>query len=139
MGMQKGRDFVLLVGDGAPVETFFSLAGVATRRFHFEARPAEVTDAASSGRWRELAGGAGVRGMTVTATGVMRNGPADALVRYVFANQTLRNWQMIAPGLGSFAGRFLITGMAYLGTQDGEAQWEMTLVSGGPLSFTPAA
>ena len=137
MGLQTGRDLALHIRNGHGPPALVPLLGILTRRFHFEARATEVTQPDSAGGWRELVAGAGVRGLTVTAAGVLRNGEADRLIRDAFADQRLCPWQVTAPGLGDFAGDFLISQMIYLGTQDGEAQWEMTLLSAGPLSFTP--
>ena len=60
MATQKGKDLLLKivpVGGGAAV----TVAGLRTKKVAFNAQAVDVTDADSSGRWRELLSGAGVQ------------------------------------------------------------------------------
>ena len=135
MTLQKGRDFILRIGDGLSPETFTPVVGVMTRRFAFSAQPIDVTDMGSA-RWRELAWSAGARELVVSASGFLRTSAADAAIRDAFLNQALRNWQVLAPGLGLFTGRFAVTGLVYLAAQEGEGEWEMTLTSASQILFS---
>ena len=137
MGLQRGRDRVLQVGDGGSPESFATLAGLEERSFRFTAREGDVTDTASPGRWRQLAGG-GVRSLTITGRGSLYALPADLRLRDGFLAQGLVNWQVTAPGLFVCVGPFLATELDYLGLEEGEAAWRVTLASAGALSFTAA-
>ena len=137
MGLQNGRDLILQVGDGGTPESFATLAGLEERRFRFSAAGLDVTDTASPGRWRQLGGG-GVRSLTVTGQGSLHNLVADQRLRDAFLAQSLVNWQVTAPGLFTCTGPFLVTELAYLGREEAEAGWEVTLASAGALSLTAA-
>ncbi len=137
MGLQNGRDLILRVGDGGTPEGFATLAGLAERSFRFTAAGRDVTDTSSPGRWRQLGGG-GVRSLTVTGQGSLHNLVADQRLRDAFLAQSRVNWQVTAPGLFVCTGPFLVTELAYLGREDGEAGWQVTLVSAGALSLTAA-
>jgi TP901-1 family phage major tail protein len=134
MGMQRGRDLVLQVGDGGWPESFATLSGLAERTFRFAASGRDVTDAASPGRWRELDGG-GVRSLTVTGRGSLYNLVADQRLRDAFLSQATVSWRVTAPGLFVCSGPFLTTGLDYLGVEEGEAEWAVTLASAGALAF----
>ena len=77
--------------------------------------------------------------MTVTAQGTLRSLAADQALRAAFAGQSPIDCQVTAPGLGVFAGPFLAEAIDYVGDDEGEATWSLTLASAGALSFTPAA
>jgi len=139
MPLQIARDLTLSLGDGGQPETFTPLTGLTARRFSLTAKLVETTDLASPSGWRELASGAGVRGMTVTAQGALRSLAADRALRAAFAGQSQISCRVTAPGLGVFAGPFLAEEISYLGDDEGEATWSLTLASAGALSFTPAA
>jgi len=137
MGLQNGRDLVLQVGDGGAPETFATLAGLEERSFRFTAQGRDVTDTASPGRWRQLGGG-GVRSLTVTGRGSLHTLVADQRLRDAFLAQSLVTWRVTAPGLFVCTGPFLVEALAYLGREEGEAEWQVTLASAGALSLTAA-
>jgi predicted secreted protein len=58
------------------------------------------------------------------------------VVRDAFLGQTSVNWRVTAPGLFVCSGPFLVTGLDYLGVEEGEAEWAVTLASAGALGFT---
>lgn len=136
MAMQKGSALTLSIGNGAAPETFTPVAGAGTRRLTLGAAVLDLTDTASPGQWRELAAGQGVRQMTVSGAGLLRNAAADSLVRDAFLTQAARNWRVVAPGLATFTGPFLVTGLEFTGAPDGEVDWTITLASAGALQIT---
>ena len=139
MPLQISRDMTVSLGDGGQPETFIPLTGLTARRFSLTANLIETTDLASASGWRELASGAGVRRMTVTAQGTLRSLAADQALRAAFAGQSQIRCRVTAPGLGVFSGPFLAEAIDYAGDDDGEATWSLTLASAGALSFTPSA
>eukprot|EP01037_Dinobryon_pediforme_P018392 gene18392-18662_t len=139
MPLQISRDLTVSLGDGGQPETFTPLTGLTARRFSLTAKLVETTDLSSPSGWRELARGAGVREMTVTAQGALRSLAADQALRAAFAGQITINCQVTAPGLGVFSGPFLAEGIDYVGDDAGEATWSLTLASAGALSFTSSA
>jgi TP901-1 family phage major tail protein len=62
MAAQNGKDLLLKISDGA---SFVTIGGLRTRRLALNADTVDVTDAESSGRWRELLDGAGVKRASV--------------------------------------------------------------------------
>ena len=137
MGAQKGKDLLVKLGDGSGGYT--TLAGLRTRTLSLNAKAVDVTDADSAGRWRELLDGAGVRQMTVSGAGVFRSAAADAAMRQAFFDGAAKPFRLVAPGLGTFDGPFLVAALEYAGAHDGEATYALTLASAGALAFTAAA
>ena len=137
MGAQKGKDLLLRIADGAGGWT--TLAGLRTRTLSLNSRTVDVTDADSTGRWRELLDGAGVRSMTVSGAGVFRTAAADAALRTAFFDGAAKSFRLVAPGFGTFEGAFQVAALEYAGAWDGEATYAVTLASAGSVSFTAGA
>lgn len=135
MAAQKGKDLLLKISDGAGA--FVTVAGLRTRRIALNADSVDVTDAESSGRWRELLGGAGLRRASVSGTGIFKDQASDILLRQVFFDGLLRDWQIVIPGLGVLAGPFQISNLDYRGEHAAEVTFDISLDSAGALIFTP--
>ena len=134
MAAQKGKDLLLKLSDGAG--GLVTVAGLRTRRIALNADTVDVTDAESSGRWRELLGGAGVRRASISGTGIFKDQESDALLRQIFFDGALRDWQIIIPGLGVISGLFQISNLDYRGEHSGEVTFDISLDSAGALAFT---
>jgi TP901-1 family phage major tail protein len=138
MTAQKGKDLLLKVdGDGAG--SFTTVAGLRARTLAFNAATVDVTDTESTGRWRELLDGAGIKTARITGSGIFKDASSDETLRQYFFAGTVRDWQVIVPELGTVEGPFQISSLEYAGQHDGEVSFDMSLDSAGALSFAPAA
>lgn len=135
MAAQKGKDLLVKL-DAEGAGTFTTVAGLRSRSLAFNARSVDITNADSSGQWRELLAGAGVRTASVSGRGIFRDEASDASVRQVFFDAAIRNWQIVVPDFGVVAGAFQITALEYAGEHDGEVTFDLSLESAGALSFT---
>ncbi len=134
MATQKGKDLLLKIvpsGGGAAV----TVAGLRTKKVAFNAQAVDVTDADSSGRWRELLSGAGVQRCSLGGAGIFNDAASDAMVRTGFFGGVIQDWQIVIPDFGTIAGPFLITALEYAGSHDGELSFDMALESAGALTF----
>lgn len=135
MAAQKGRDVLVKVHDGGSPGSYVAVAGLRARTLSFNAKTVDATDASSTGAWRELLAGAGVKSATVSGSGVFRDAASDALIRQAFFDQAAQNVQLTIPDFGTVTGAFLISNLDYAGDHEGEATYAITLVSAGALSF----
>lgn len=134
MAAQKGKDLLVKL-DASGTGSFVTVAGLRSRALAFNARSIDVTNADSSGRWRELLEGAGVRSASITGRGIFRDQASDASVRQIFFDGAIRAWQVVIPDFGTVAGPFQITALEFAGEHDGEMTFDLSLESAGPLSF----
>ncbi len=119
MTAQKGKDLLLKIDtDGGG--TFATVAGLRSRQVAFNAESVDISNADSSGRWRELLEGAGVKRASISGSGIFKDASTDATVRQVFFDGTIRNWQVIVPDFGTLAGAFQVTALEYSGEHNGE-------------------
>ena len=134
MSAQRGKDLLLKAADAGGA--FVTVAGLRARQIAFNAEAVDVTHAESAGRWRELLAGAGVRRASISGAGIFKDEASDALVRQIFFDGVIRNWQVVVPEFGTIAGAFQLSSLEYRGDHDGEVTFDLSLDSAGPLTFT---
>ena len=135
MGAQNGKDLLIkmdMTGDGQ----FQTVAGLRATRISFNAETIDVTSLESTGGWRELLAGAGVKTAAVSGSGVFKDADTDERARQVFFDGDTPECQVIVPDFGAIEGKFQVTSIEYAGTHDGEATYEIALSSAGAISFT---
>ncbi len=135
MAAQKGKDLLVKIADG---ETFITVAGLRSRRLAFNAETVDVTHAESAGRWRELLDGAGVKRAAIAGRGLFKDAQSDALMRQIFFDGTVRNFQIVIPDFGTVEGPFQISSLEFAGEHNGEMSYELSLESAGALTFAVA-
>ncbi len=126
MAAQRGKDLLIKL-DAEATGDFVTVAGLRATRFALNAAQVDATTAESAGRWRELLTG---------GRGVFKDAASDAALRTVFFAGAAPAFQLAIPYFGQIEGAFQVAGLEYAGDHDGEAVFEISLESAGPLSFT---
>lgn len=137
MAAQNGKDLLIKLdmnGSG----TFETIAGLRATRISFNAESVDVTSLESSGGWRELLGGAGVKSAAISGSGVFKDAATDERARQIFFDGEVPAFQVIIPDFGTVQGAFMITSIEYAGSYNGEATYELAMASAGALSFVAA-
>ena len=135
MAVQNGKDLLVkvdMIGDGS----FVTLAGLRATRINFNAETVDVTSLESAGGWRKLLAGAGVKTASISGAGVFRDADTDERARQIFFNAEMPQFQVVIPDFGVVEGAFQITSIEYAGSHNGEATYDISIASGGALSFT---
>lgn len=134
MAAQNGKDLLVKVDmNGAGL--FETVAGLRATRVSFNTEQVDITSAESTGGWRELLAGAGVRTTSISGSGVFKDADTDARMRELFFDGVNPDFQVVIPDFGTLEGPFQVTTLEYAGNHDGEATYEMTLASAGALTF----
>ena len=134
MAAQRGRDLLLKLDDGSGA--FVTVAGLRTRRLALNTDMVDITSAESTGRWRELLAGAGMRRASIAGSGVFKDQSSDELVRRTFFDGTILNSQIIVPAFGVIQGAFQVSALDYRSEHTSEVTFELALESAGVLTFT---
>jgi TP901-1 family phage major tail protein len=134
MSAQKGKDLLLKAADAEG--DFVTVAGLRALQIAFNAETVDVTHSESAGRWRELLAGAGMRRAAISGAGIFKDEASDALVRQIFFDGTIRDWQVIVPDFGTITGAFQLSSLEYRGDHAGEVTFDLSLESAGQLAFT---
>ncbi|MCO4841471.1 MAG: phage major tail protein, TP901-1 family [Yoonia sp.] len=137
MVAQNGKDLLVkidMTGDGL----FETAAGLRATRISLNAETVDVTSLESTGGWRELLSGAGVKTAAISGSGVFKDATTDERARQLFFDGLTPDFQVIVPDFGTLEGPFQITSIEYAGSHNGEATYELSLASAGELVFTAA-
>ncbi len=134
MVVQSGKDLLLKV-DLSDDGQFETVAGLRATRISFNAETVDVTSLESTGGWRELLAGAGVKSASISGSGVFRDAASDARARQIFFDGETPAFQVVIPDFGIVAGPFQITSIEYAGSHNGEATYALSLASAGALEF----
>ena len=134
MAAQNGKDLLVkidMTGNGL----FETAAGLRATRLSLNAETVDVTSLESTGGWRELLGGAGVKTAAISGSGVFKDAATDERARQIFFDGETPDFQVVVPGFGTLEGAFQITSIEYAGSHNGEATYELSLASAGALTF----
>jgi TP901-1 family phage major tail protein len=135
MAAQNGKDLLVKIDmNGAGL--FETVAGLRATRISFNAASVDVTSLESTGGWRELLAGAGVKTATISGSGIFKDQNTDERARQIFFSGDVPAFQVIIPDFGIVEGPFQITSLEYAGSHDGEATYELSLASAGAVTFT---
>lgn len=134
MVVQKGKDLLLKVDDDG-LGAFVTVAGLRAKSLSFNAGTVDITHTESTGQWRELLAGAGIKSARITGSGVFKDAASDERARQLFFDGIIRDWQIIVPDFGTISGAFQITALEFSGNHDNEVSFELGLESAGALSF----
>ena len=134
MVAQNGRDMLVKIKNEAG--DYVTMAGLRSKAFRLNAQIVDITNTDSAQGWKELLPGAGVKSAEISGAGVFRDAESDALARTAFFEQSVETYRFILPDFGIIEGPFLLTSLSYAGTYQGEATYELTLMSAGAPSFS---
>jgi len=137
MPAEKGRAFVLKVGDGATSEEFTTVGGMRVTALDINGERVDITDKDDAG-WRTLLADAGIKSVSITGSGVFKDSVSEATVRTNVLAQTIDNYELVFENGDKFTGAFQVN-MGYSGSHDGEVTYSLTLDSSGEVSFEPSA
>jgi TP901-1 family phage major tail protein len=87
-----------------------------------------------SGGWRELLSGAGVRSVSVAASGIFTGSAAELRIKgHALAGQ-IDEYELSFESGERLRGRFLVTRLDYSGDYNGERNYALSLESSGPVT-----
>ncbi len=132
MAMEKGSAFLLKVGNGAAPPVFTTVAGLRTTQLAINAETVVVTNQGSAG-WRELLGGAGVRSVSISGSGVFTGSDAEARLKANALAGVIDDYQVSFESGETLTARFLITRLDYAGDFNGERTYTLALESSGAV------
>jgi TP901-1 family phage major tail protein len=132
MAAEKGSAFLLKVGNGANPPIFATVAGMRTTQMSVNGEAVNVTSK-DSGAWRELLSGAGVRSVSVAASGIFTGSAAEVRVKANALAGTIDDYELSFESGERMRGRFLVTRLDYAGDYNGERNYALSLESSGEV------
>ena len=132
MGAEKGSAFLLKVGNGGEPPVFATVAGMRTTQMTVNGEAVNVTSKESGG-WRELLSGAGVRSVSVAASGIFTGSAAEVRIKANALAGQIDDYELSFESGERLRGRFLVTRLDYSGDYNGERNYALTLESSGAV------
>ena len=132
MTAEKGSAFLLKVGNGGSPPVFTTVAGMRTTQMSVNGEAVNVTSK-DSGGWRELLSGAGVRSVSVAASGIFTGSGPELRVKVNALGGIIDDYELSFESGERLQGRFLITRLDYSGDYNGERNYAFNLESSGPV------
>ena len=145
MAAQKGLDMLLKT---AVSGTLTTVAGLRSTSITMSDESVDITNKSSLGT-RELLAGGGVNSISISASGVFTDLPAELAVRTAFDAQksvavngttpqagAFTDFTFLIPNLGTYAGEFQITSLEYAGEYNGEVTYSMSFESAEHIAFS---
>ena len=132
MAAEKGSAFLLKVGNGAQPPVFATVAGMRTTQMSVNGESVNVTSK-DSGGWRELLSGAGVRSVSVAASGIFTGSAAEVRIKSNALAGQIDDYELSFESGDRMRGRFLVTRLDYSGDYNGERNYALSLESSGAV------
>lgn len=132
MAAEKGSAFLLKAGDGAAPPAFATVAGMRTTQMSVNGEAVNVTSK-DSGGWRELLSGAGVRSVSVAASGIFTGSAAELRIKANALAGLADDYELSFESGERLRGRFVVTRLDYSGDYNGERNYAISLESSGPV------
>lgn len=136
MAAQTGKTILVKLKDDAGTPAFQTVQGLRTRRIAFNAETVDITNADTSGNYREILDAAGVQSASFSGDGVFVDDAGFAAVWDAFNEGELRDVELTVPGFGVFTGKFKVTQLEMSGEYNGEVAFSTTWESAGAITFT---
>lgn len=133
MAAERGSAFLLKIGDGAATPTYATVAGLKTTQLSINGDAVAITHKGSGG-WRDLLSGAGVRSVSVAASGIFTGSSAETSVRSLALAGALQDYELSFESGDRMRGKFLVTRLEYAGDFNGERNYTLALESSGQVS-----
>lgn len=132
MAAERGSAFLLKIGSGGANPTFATVAGLKTTNLTINGDMVAVTNK-DSGGWRELLSGAGVRSVSVAASGIFTGGAAEIQVRGLALAGAIEQYELSFESGERMRGGFVVNKLDYAGDYNGERAYTLALESSGPV------
>jgi TP901-1 family phage major tail protein len=132
MAAERGSAFLLKIGDGSTPPVYSTVAGLKTTQLAINGDAVAITNKGSGG-WRELLSGAGVRSVSVAASGIFTGSAAETQIKTLALSGALENYQLSFESGEQMQGEFLVTRLEYAGDFNGERNYTIALESSGEV------
>ena len=132
MAAERGSAFLLKIGDGSASPVYSTVAGLKTTQLAINGDPVVITNKGSGG-WRELLTGAGVRSVSVAASGIFTGSAAETQVKGLALAGALEAYELSFESGERMQGQFLVTQLEYAGDFNGERNYTLALESSGEV------
>ncbi len=132
---RTGRSLLLYDGTGGGATL---IAAMRTTSFTIQGATVDVTDKSSTGQYRELLAGAGVVSVSVSARGLLSGSTQTQTLVTRAISRTVDSYKIAFDNGDTLEGPFQLVQFEAAGNYNDEQTYQLSLESGGSLTFTTA-
>jgi TP901-1 family phage major tail protein len=138
MSQEKGRLLLIQIGDGGGTEVFANLCGLKTRSFNLSANEVDTTipDCENPGGPVQKTAEPGITNRTFSGSGKFVSGATQAILMGHVNAATVFNAKVIVPGVGTYAGSWMVSDFEFSGEDEGTMEFSATFTAAGALTYT---
>lgn len=133
MAAERGSAFLLKIASASNPGSYSTVAGLKTTQLSVNGDAVAITNKGSGG-WRELLSGAGVRSVSVAASGIFTGSEAEGQLRSLALNGEIESYELSFESGERMRGKFLVTRLEYAGDFNGERNYTLALESSGVVA-----
>jgi len=133
---QKGRDFLIKIGDGGTPEIFTAIGAARTNAMNVNNNLVDKTTMDSQGI-QEMIADAGVQTVQLTIDGLFKDSASEEILRAAAMDRKMSNYQLAFPNGDIYEAAFAVQDYNRGGAYDGLETFSATLVRSGFGTFTP--
>ena len=128
----KGADIAIKKGTSSAGTL---IAAGRTKRLEINSELVDITSDDNTNRWRAGIAAAGIKTMSVTLSGVLKDSATHMALLTDVNAQTIDAYGVVVGTLATFDGNFQITSVSMSGEYNGEMQFDVTLESAGDITI----
>jgi len=132
MAAQRGKAFLLAIGNGATNEVFTTIGGLRATSITINNVSVDISDKQTNS-WIELFADSGGRSITITASGIFKDSAAENTVRLAAMAGLLNNYKLTFEDGSFFRGAFQIENLTYSGDNNDVVNYSISLKSSGAV------
>jgi TP901-1 family phage major tail protein len=127
MAAKAGRDWAFYIYNGT---SYIQVAGLRTKSFKANNTEVDVTNADSTGRWRELLGAAGVQTLDIDVAGIYQQDAGAKLAMTAVTTAAITTARLVSPGI-QIDGSFLFNEYSSEGPYNEGTTFSLKIMSSG--------
>ena len=137
MPSQKGRDFLLKMGDGGAPEAFTSIGAARTNALVVNNNPVDDTAMGNNGV-QTMVADAGIQTLQMNIDGLFKDQATEEFLRAAAMDRTAHNFQLAFPNGDTYEAEFIVQDYNRSGSHDGLETFSASLIRSGAGTFTAA-
>ncbi len=131
MPVQKGKEFLLQVDDGAG--GYATVGGFTSNSFTINGSPIDITSKDSAGFRESLDGGANIS-IETSGSGVFVGDPEFTSVHTAALAGSHLDARVTVPGFMTYTGPFIVSSLGFTGETEGAVTYDIQLQSAGSIT-----
>lgn len=136
MAANCARSFLIRLKDNAGMPAFFATAGLLTKEMSINSEIVDVTNSDSASQFREILDGCGVASISASGSGIANDKASHGEIIEAAMDKTLRDGEIIVPGIGKWEGKFRVSKYTMKGEHNGAVNFDLSIESSGVIAFT---